>query len=200
MAITYEEARRLSVGATLYHTVRRNVDGTARTCTVTGLGFRPVSDLDRKAWFEIVVTLTNGARAYISETRGQGWGVTSPAGVPYLATGKTEMALWRLDALRATRGSRFGCILHAVWRLPMPADGPEFDTSASVTSDGMVMCNYRGADGRYHSGAFVGTHRELVANVKGLAKHLGLSSADAEQFRSDVDEWITDDYRITARG
>lgn len=105
---------------------------------------------------------------------------------------------WRVKAILATKGnqSRLGCILIAVLgKSHRIKNGSRFDTSASITSDGFVMCGFRQASGHYHPGAFVGSVRDLVDNFRGLADHLKLSDKDRIELFDKVKAWITVDYR-----
>lgn len=103
------------------------------------------------------------------------------------------MPSWKERALAATRGSRFGAILSAATGTEIEA--PCFHGKASVTSDGFVMADFAGADGRYHMGAFVGAMSDLENNVRGLAKHLGLNDEERAELSDTVRGWVGRDYR-----
>lgn len=105
---------------------------------------------------------------------------------------------WRVNALAATRGTRFGAMiqeaLRCVSRLP---DGtsrdqspPRFVGHATRTSDGFLMCNYISREGDYHMGAFVGSEADLDGNVAGLIRHLSMDEANAADFRAVMKGWV----------
>lgn len=99
---------------------------------------------------------------------------------------------WKEHALAATRGTQLGAILCAATKTETPA--PCFTSKASVTSDGFLVANYTGADGRQHMGAFIGPASDLVRNAQGLADHLKLDeTARAELYRVLL-KWIELDY------
>lgn len=99
---------------------------------------------------------------------------------------------WKEKALAATRGSQFGAILCAATGTDAPA--PCFTSKASITSDGFVMADFTGADGRQHMGAFVGSVADLVKNSVGLADHLKLNSGDRAELFAAVRGWIEADH------
>ena len=103
---------------------------------------------------------------------------------------------WEYRAIEATRAhqSQLGCML-----LAMLGRGrtkyPRFGRGATVTSDGYVMADFIGRDGRPHLGAFVCSFNEMVGNFRGLADHLKLSDADRTALFEKVRAWILVDYR-----
>lgn len=103
------------------------------------------------------------------------------------------MPSWKERALAATRGSRFGAILSAATGTEIEA--PCFHGKANVTSDGFVMADFTGSDGRYHMGAFVGAMSDLEANVSGLANHLDLNDDERAELYATVHGWVGRDYR-----
>jgi|CXWL01.1.fsa_nt_gi hypothetical protein len=112
-----------------------------------------------------------------------------------------ERNTWQYKAVEATRGnqSRLGCILLAV--LGRPAKHPpQFGSSATITSDGFVMADFVGRDGRGHMGARVCGADELRDNFRGLADHLKLDDANREAMFKAVRQWIAVDYRANKEG
>jgi hypothetical protein len=99
---------------------------------------------------------------------------------------------WKARALAATRGSHFGAIIAAATDTEIEA--PCFTSKACITSDGFVMANFEGADGRQHLGAFVGSASDVVNNARGLADHLNLDGADRSELFATIRGWIGQDY------
>lgn len=99
---------------------------------------------------------------------------------------------WKQRALAATRDSRFGAILSAATGTEIEA--PCFTSQAAVTSDGYIMADFIGSDGRYHLGAFVGSASDIVRNTRGLADHLALTGADRRELFATIKGWIGTDY------
>ena len=99
---------------------------------------------------------------------------------------------WKEKAIAATRGSQFGAVLCAATGTDAPA--PCFTSKASITSDGFVMANFTGSDGRQHMGAFVGSASDLVSNTVGLANHLKLNGSDRAELFATVRGWIETDH------
>ena len=102
---------------------------------------------------------------------------------------------WQLDALAATKGTKFGAILRCAINRNIPEAFPQFSGKATITSDGFVMCNFTDADGRFHIGAFVGSASDLSINIAGLADHLDLSREDHLALCAAITNWIEKDYR-----
>ena len=102
------------------------------------------------------------------------------------------MTSWKTKALAATDGSRFGAILAVALGESIPA--PRFHGRASITSDGFVMCDFTGSDGRAHLGALVGAASDLIGNVEGLAKHLKLTDDERDELAATVRAWVANDY------
>lgn len=102
------------------------------------------------------------------------------------------MSDWKTKALSATRGTQLGAILCCA--TGTECEPPSFHSKASITSDGFVMANFTGADGRNHMGAFVGSASDLVNNTVGLAKHLKLNDEEKAELFSTVRNWIATDY------
>ena len=112
----------------------------------------------------------------------------------------TASTAWKNTALAATKGSRFGAILACALDVDRKAI-PRFVGKASITSDGFVMCDFVDSSGHGHYGAFVGAVSDLDSNVKWLAEHLSLNSADHAALESTVRQWIGTDWRhvVTSR-
>lgn len=106
---------------------------------------------------------------------------------------------WQDKAMAATRGTQLGAIIACA--IGREIEGPRFWGKASITSDGYVMCNFTRADGENHMGAFVGSARDLVSNVRGLADHLSLAGQDRIELFKAVRDWVSLDYsRDALRG
>ena len=102
------------------------------------------------------------------------------------------MSNWKERAIAATRGTQLGAIIACA--LGEKVEAPCFNGKASITSDGFIMANFTGADGRGHMGAFVGSASDLVRNTLGLADHLKLSKEERAELFSSVRNWIATDY------
>jgi hypothetical protein len=97
--------------------------------------------------------------------------------------------------LAATNGTKTGAILRcALDRNGAVPVGPAFTGKACCTSDGYLTCNFIGADGRHHYGAFVGGKIDLTYNLQQLAKHLKLDAEEQRQLFNAVSAWIATDY------
>jgi hypothetical protein len=99
---------------------------------------------------------------------------------------------WKERALAATRGTQFGAILNSA--MGEEIEAPCFTSKGTITSDGFLMANFTGSDGRAHLGAFVGRASDLIGNARGLADHLKLDGADREELFATVRGWIATDY------
>lgn len=108
---------------------------------------------------------------------------------------------WRDKALEATHwnGSKFGAILACAFgrnaeliegKGGIGSDCPRFEGTASVTSDGYVMCSFVDKHGEGHMGAFVGSRDDVLANVRGLSEHLQLGPRERLEFRCDIGAWL----------
>lgn len=97
-------------------------------------------------------------------------------------------------ALAATAGTQFGAIIRCAYDLERDAC-PRFVGKASITSDGFVMCSFVDRHGEGHMGAFVGSARDLSANIAGLIRHCSMKADEAEAFRAKLNAWVATDYR-----
>jgi hypothetical protein len=114
---------------------------------------------------------------------------------------RLQAARWQDRAIAATHNgqSQFGCILLSALHRDTDDTSPRFGRHANVTSDGYVMCDFIDKGGRAHSGAFVGSYADLIANCVGLAKHLKLNSDEETALHTAVcSTWIATDYRARA--
>lgn len=113
-----------------------------------------------------------------------------------IAMKEAERASWKYRAIEATRGpqSQLGAILLAALGKQRNTR-PQFVGSATITSDGFIMCSFIGKDGRHHMGAFVGDVADLVRNFRGLADHLKLNDLERVEMFAAVKQWIAVDYR-----
>jgi hypothetical protein len=91
--------------------------------------------------------------------------------------------------LEATEGSKFGAILRCALNVERDAI-PRFTNKATVTSDGFVMCSFVDSDNYGHRGAFVGSKEDVLANVRGLSRHLQLDHAQHQELATVVDAWM----------
>ena len=114
-----------------------------------------------------------------------------------MTTEKIVIAGWRPRALSATRNSQFGAILDEALRVAGKHPAPEtertppcFHGRATQTSDGFLMCNFTGRDGRRHMGAFVGSRADLEVNINGIIRHLALNETDAKELREVLTGWV----------
>ncbi len=86
----------------------------------------------------------------------------------------------KIKILAATVGTKFGAILRCA--LDTERDlTPRFIGSATVTSDGFVMCSFIDSNGTFHPGAFVGALSDIDLNASGLRKHLSLNADEYDQ-------------------
>lgn len=92
-----------------------------------------------------------------------------------------------------TSGTKTGAILACALGVRIPA--PCFVGKAVVTSDGFVMCSFRGPDGNYHPGAFVGSVADLDRNLSNVSSDLGLNAAEYNHLAAAITNWIATDYR-----
>jgi hypothetical protein len=96
---------------------------------------------------------------------------------------------WQDRCLAVTRGTQFGAILLAAMGRKTEYV-PRFVGRAYLTSDGFLMCDFVDREGRYHTGAFVGSKEDLDANAEGLARHLGLSAQDYAALTATIAAWV----------
>lgn len=105
-----------------------------------------------------------------------------------------EPAVLQARVLSATRGTRLGAILEAVYDVP-DRSAPSFHGKANITSDGFLMCDFTATDGQFHRGAFAGEVGDLERNLVGLSQHLNLDETDQKSLLEKVQAWIEIDYR-----
>lgn len=103
---------------------------------------------------------------------------------------------WQISAIAATRNTQLGSILACAMGREIPP--PCFVGKATITSDGYIMCNFIGADGRSHMGAFVGSAADLARNARGLADHLKLEDTQRKELYDTVVSWIGGSYKPDA--
>ena len=114
---------------------------------------------------------------------------------------------WRLLVVGATHPERQGggrertqlgaIVMAAIGK--KPPSPPELVGKATITSDGMVMCDFIDPSGTYHYGAFVCSDRDMVRNIVGLANHCNLSNDEKVAFLAMVNNWIGKDHRSKTR-
>lgn len=61
---------------------------------------------------------------------------------------------------------------------------------ATTTSDGFVMCNFVGANGDCHMGAFVSSYDEIERNVLSVADTLGFDDDERDEVQGLLDRWV----------
>lgn len=76
-----------------------------------------------------------------------------------------------------------------------PRTNQSFHGKAIVTSDGFVMCDFIDSNGRYHYGALVCDHAELVENMQGVMAALELTAGDRLIVNQLIRDWVGTDYR-----
>lgn len=91
-------------------------------------------------------------------------------------------------------GSQTQAIIAAAYDLPN-RQTPRFANSCIITSDGFIMASFTGRDGEHHSGAFVGAHEDLLANITGFISHFELNPSQADDLRAKIKAWPSQDYR-----
>jgi hypothetical protein len=113
-------------------------------------------------------------------------------------TPSQEHDTWQFRAIAATRGpqTQLGAILIAMIR-PRDASkpGPWFGASAIITSDGYIQSDFMDRHGQFHTGALVGSVRDLIGNLRGLADHLKFSDEERTAMFTEARRWISMDYR-----
>lgn len=99
--------------------------------------------------------------------------------------------------VEATGGnaSQLGAIVLATFGM-YPATLPAFGMSATITSDGYVLCDIRTRNGEYKSGAFVSSLQEIVDKFRRLADWLKLSDADRAALMDGLKRWCATDARM----
>ncbi len=107
------------------------------------------------------------------------------------------MSTWKDRAIAATKG-RFHCILLSVLHRDTEEQFPRFGRSATITSDGFVICDFWDHNGDYHGGAFVGAMSDINRNREGLAKHLDLNIMERADLDTAFARWFKDDWRTYA--
>lgn len=103
------------------------------------------------------------------------------------------MLEWQEKCLKATlyNESQFGAILCCALFEPTKAKAyPRFEGKAYYTSDGFLLCDFVGADKRFHAGAFVGAWADLFNNCVRLADHLNLTIEERASLLHAVKVWI----------
>src|ERR1035437_1819785 len=108
---------------------------------------------------------------------------------------KVETPHWQDKVYYATRGSQLGAIIECALERGGHNTLPRFAGKAIVTSDGFLQCNFYGANGDYHPGAFIGRVSDLSRNIELLADELNLCPADEEALTAAITGWIETDYR-----
>ena len=116
-----------------------------------------------------------------------------------LTKGGSKPPDWINDLRAATQGTKFGAILACASNWPVAKGTPAFDGRATLTSDGMLLCDFLDTCGSRHSGAFVGSFADLCRNLAGVAAHLALTAGDREKLAKVSSRWITYSYRPNYR-
>lgn len=86
---------------------------------------------------------------------------------------------WQARALAATTGTKFGAILRCALDVE-PEAQPRYIGRASVTSGGLLVCDFVDEGGQYHAASLIGSAGSLDDSVEGLAERLGLAGEDLE--------------------
>lgn len=71
---------------------------------------------------------------------------------------------------------------------------PRFTSKAICTSDGYLQAGFVAADGRHHSGAFIGSKTELTASITALSNHAKLQMGEHLILMAGIRDWIATDY------
>ena len=109
---------------------------------------------------------------------------------------ETVRPAWHAKAIEATRGnqSQMGALVIAILG-KRPKYGPWFGKSATITTDGYLICDFMDRHQAFHMGAFVGSVRDLIVNLRGLADHLQLNDEDRKAMFLAARQWIATDCR-----
>jgi hypothetical protein len=67
---------------------------------------------------------------------------------------------------------------------------PAFIGKAMLTSDGLIMCDFREGSGLGHYGALAGDLRHLLNSLKGVADHCGLLTVERVILANTMIAWI----------
>jgi len=90
--------------------------------------------------------------------------------------------------------SQTQAIIAAAYNLP-DRSLPTFGSRCIITSDGFIMADFTSRDGEHHSGAFVGAHEDLLANIASFISHFELNPSQADDLRAKIKAWPSQDYR-----
>ncbi len=114
--------------------------------------------------------------------------------------GRSRRIDYRFRLIEATQGNqtRLGAVvLAAIGR--RPDNPPYLSGRATITSDGLLMCDFTSKDGVFHPGALVGDDEDFARNLLGLCNHCQLSNDEKTEFLARVNHWIEFDHRDPAR-
>ena len=100
---------------------------------------------------------------------------------------------WQAKAIKATRETRFGCMLLSA--LNLEPDQPPSCGRPTVTSDGFLIGSFTRENGETHSGAFLGSVEDLERNIVAFPKHIGMTPDERKAFYAMWRKWIAEDYR-----
>jgi hypothetical protein len=109
---------------------------------------------------------------------------------------------WQEKTVEATRDTMFGAIVAEALELAkeFPAgytrsDNQRYVGTASIMSDGFLICSYVDAHGNYHSGAFIGSVEDLEQNIVRFPQHIRMTLEERKAFYRIMRKWISLDYR-----
>jgi hypothetical protein len=80
-----------------------------------------------------------------------------------------------------------------------PDNPPYLSGRATITSDGLLMCDFTSKDGVFHPGALVGDDEDFARNLLGLCNHCQLNNGEKTEFLARVNNWIEHDNRDASR-
>lgn len=102
---------------------------------------------------------------------------------------------WQRKVVEATRGNQTHLGAIVICALGhMPKHAPRFRGTATITSDGFVICTFQKRDGSWVSG-LVCDVADLNKNLRRLTDHCKLSDAERVEFFDKMRQWIATDYR-----
>ena len=107
---------------------------------------------------------------------------------------------FRFRLIEATQGNQSllgAVVLAAIGKTP--ANPPYLSGRATITSDGLLMCDFTSKDGVFHPGALVGDDEDFARNLLGLCNHCQLNNDEKIEFLARVNHWIEFDHRDPAR-
>jgi hypothetical protein len=96
--------------------------------------------------------------------------------------------------IAVAKGTKTGAIVACAFDKNEPNECPRFEGTASLTSDGFLMCDFVDSDGECHMGAFVGDVSSYRNNIQKLADHCGLAGRERAEFMGVMNGWVANKW------